>query len=697
MDGMTDEDLLIEAKLRFESASEAESDNRKNFIDDLGFYAGESQWPAEVKREREFQQRPCLMVNRMPQFVRQVTNDQRQNRPAVKVRAVDDSADIQTADILSGLVRHIEANSAADIAYDTAFFYAVTGGFGFYRIITDYCNDKSFEQEIYIKQIANPLTVYADPDAREPDGSDWNYCFVTEEISRKQFDKLYPGKSAGWDQGVGDTKGWMTDDKVRIAEYFYIEKKSVKLVLLSDGSVLPESDFKKLPPDASLTVTDERDAEIKSVKWCKIGGDSVLDKKDWAGKYIPIVPVYGDAIEIDGKRHLLSLIRFAKDPQRMLNYYRSTETELLALQPKAPFVIAEGQVEGYEDLWNSANTVNYSYLPYKPTTVAGVAVPAPQRQGFASVPAGVMQGSLNAESDLKSTTGIYDSALGAHSNETSGVAIRARDHQSDVSTFNFIDNMTRSIRQCGRVVIDLIPKIYDTPRVIRILGEDGSEEMQKVNQLTDTTDKNGSPIQRAFDLSVGQYDVSVSAGPSYTTKREAAAEGMLQLVQTDPQIMGIAGDLIVKNLDWPGAEQIADRIKKALPPNLQDKEDQPQLPPQVQQHIEQQAAQIKQLGDALVNAHKEVEEKNEESRLEWFKAETDRLKVVGAGMTPEQVAIIVKDTLHEIITNPGGPEDQKPFQQMPQEQPQAPPPDPSQQMQPPNPPSAGFLTPTDSQ
>jgi hypothetical protein len=626
---MTDEELLTEAKQRFEHSATTERENRDAFVDDLAFYGGD-QWPESVKRDRELQQRPCLMVNRMPQFVRQVTNDQRQNRPAVKVRPVDDNADVETAEILSGLVRHIESNSAADIAYDTAFFYSVAGGFGYYRVTTDYCNDKSFEQEIFIKQIPNPLTVYPDPDGRAPDGSDWKYCFITEEMPREQFKKLYPEEEGGWGEGHGDTKGWVTEDTVRMAEYFYevIEKK--KLYRLEDGSVVTE---KEKP--AGAIVVDERDAEFKSIKWTKLGGNSVLEKRDWAGKYIPIIPVYGDAVEIDGKRKLFSLMRFAKDPQRMLNYYRSTETELMALQPKAPWVMAEGQDEGYEDMWDRANQENFSSLIYKPTTFGDALLPPPQRVQFATPPTGVMQGAINAEQDLKATTGIHEAGLGEKSNETSGRAILARAKESDNATFHFIDNMTRSIRQCGRILVDLIPKVYDTPRVVRILGEDGSEQMKRVNEMTQDKDKNGNPIERIYDMTVGQYDVAVAAGPSYTTKRQESAESMMQMVQANPEMMSVAGDLIVKSMDWPGAEDLAERLKKTLPPGLQDKDDDaPQLPPEVQQQMQEKDQMIQQLDQTVQAMSKELESKD----IERERLELDRMKVQGELQIKAQAA-----------------------------------------------------------
>ena len=632
---MTDEKLIEEAKKRFAKSVEAEAENRKNWIDDVQFYSGE-QWPTEIKRAREFDSRPCLTVNRLPQFVRQVTNDQRQNRPSIKIRPADDNADPDTAEILQGLVRHIESNSNADQAYDNAFFYAVTGSFGYFRIVTDYASDNSFEQEIFIRRIANPLSVYGDADSNEPDGSDWNYCFVVEEVPRDAFEAEYGKETvADWDQGSGSDGGWVTKEVVRVAEYYYVETQKVKIYLHADGSVSEEPGADPMFPDL-----DSREVSKRVVKWAKIGGDKVLDKTDLPGTYIPVIPVYGDEVIIDGKKELISLIRFAKDPQRMLNYWRSTETELVALQPKAPFVVAEGQLEGYEGEWKQANTKNFAYLTYNPVDVNGNQVPAPQRQGFAAPPSGVLQGALNAESDLKSVTGIYDASLGAKSNETSGKAILARQKEGDVSTFHFIDNMTRAIRQAGRILVQYIPAIYDTPRVVRILGEDGTEDIRKVNQPVIEKDEQGNPIERIYDLKLGTYDVVCAAGPSYSTQRQEAAASMQAILQAAPQLMQVAGDLLVKNLDWPGADELAERLKKTIPPELQDEEEQ-QIPPQVQQAMQQMEQAIQEREQMIQQLMQELQslkaqEGNDQAKvaidakkveIDAYKAETDRLKV----------------------------------------------------------------------
>ena len=628
---MTDDELLVEAKKRFKISEEEARENRRLFIEDLKFYSGE-QWPDRVRRDREIQDRPVLTINRIPQFVRQVTNDQRQNRPDIKIRPVDSKADVETADIFTGLIRHIQANSNADIAKDNAFFYAVAGGFGFFRVVTEY-EEGTFNQEILVKPIINPLTVYFDYPSKSLDGRDWTYCFITEEISRKEFEKKYPGKTGEWDQTTGDAQTWVTEDTVRLAEYWYVTEEMTKLLLLEDGTVIEADELKNLSAEVQSTVVDERMAKMRRVQWAKLGGHSVLEKGEWAGKYIPIIPIFGDSLFIEGKTRLFSLTRFAKDPQRMLNYYRSTETELLALQPKAPYIMAEGQIEGYETEWASANRENYSTLVYKPTTVAGVAVPPPQRQAFATPPTGVLQGAENAQRDLMATTGIYEASLGQRSNETSGRAIMARQREGDTSTYHFIDNAQRAEEYLGRILIDLIPHVYDTPRVVRILGEDSAEEMKQVNAPVTEKDDFGRAVERIYDLTVGCYDLVVSSGPSYNTRRQEAAESMMQMVQSNPAIMGIAGDLIVKAMDFPGAEMLAERIQKTLPPNLQPKDDAEQpMPPEIQMQIQQSQQMIQQLDQTIQQMSAELEKKDIEQRkleIDQFNAETNRMKVQG--------------------------------------------------------------------
>jgi hypothetical protein len=630
-----DAELVSEAHELFQRSADVWADNRRWFVEDLDFVSGK-QWPDSIQRDRDAQDRPCITVNRMPQFIRQVTNDQRQNRPSIKVRAVDDYADPETADIMQGLIRHIEANSNADLAYDNGTFYAVAGGFGFWRVHTDYV-PKQFEQEIYISAIENSLTVYPDADDMSLDGSKWKYCFIAEEMPRKEFEAKY-GKDApeGWDAGDGlEESGWCSKDAVRVCEYWRIELKDDELVKLSDDQVMYLSEYEKAEEPAPIV--NRRPCERPAVKWYLLAGSKILDRKDWAGKYIPIVPVFGEQLIINGKRVLRSLIRDGKDQQRMINYYRSTEAEVCALQPKQAFIAAEGQLEGYEDMWADANNINYSTLVYKPTTIAGVPVPPPQRSQPMGLHQGAMAMSEMAAADLMDVIGIHQAGLGMKSNESSGRAILARQREGDTGTFHFIDNCVRAIRYTGMILVDLIPKIYDTQRVVRILGEDGKEKTITVNE--EVPDDETNEIDKIYDLGLGTYDVVCSAGASYTTRRQEASEAMMQILPQAPQLMQVAGDLIVKAMDWPGAEEIAKRLEGTLPPELRpkdDKEGEQAPPPELMQAQEQ----MKQMDEVIQKMQAELDDKqgkeqaemqkaaNEAAKIEVdrFKAETDRFK-----------------------------------------------------------------------
>ena len=609
-DKSPDQEILATARERFKLAAEAESDLRKDALDDLEFRSGR-QWPDAVKVERELDARPCLTINRIPQFVRQITNDQRQNRPAIKVHPVDDQADIETAKIFQGLVRHIEYNSHADTAYDTAFDGAVSGGFGYWRVVTDYIDPMAFEQEILIKRIRDHMSVYRDPGASEPDGSDMNWCFITEDLLPDDFKSLYPkSELSSMDDfaSIGDNApDWMPGGKVRIAEYFYKDFKDIEICQLSNGVVVPSQHLPEKLPEG-VTISQKRTSKMPTIKWCKINAVEILEERDWVGKWIPVVPVYGEELYVDGKLILEGLIRHAKDSQRMLNYWASLETETIALAPRTPWVGAEGQFEGHEGQWKQANRKNLAFLQYKPTSIAGIAVPPPQRQVFEAPVQAITQARMQAAEDIKATTGIYDSSLGAKSNETSGVAIQRRNNQAQTSNFHFTDNLTRSLRHTGRILVDLIPKIYDTPRAARIIGEDGQQEIVLLNQVFNEGQKS-----KAFNLGAGKYDVEIEVGPSYATKRQEAVSAMLDLTKSYPQVAQVAGDLMVKSMDWPGADAVAERLKKTLPPGIADDDkDAPPIPPQVKQQLDQSHQMIDQLTKALNAAHDKIDTKQVE-------------------------------------------------------------------------------------
>lgn len=623
----SDQKILEIARSRFKLAEEAEQEMRNLFIDDMRFRAGE-QWPDDIKGSRKLENRPCLVINKIPQSIQQITNDQRQNRPSIKVSPVDSMEDVETAKVIQGMIRHIEYNSNADVAYDRAFDPAATGGIGYFGFTTNYSNEMSFDQDIKFRSFPDPMSVYFDPHAQEPDGSDANWAFIVDKVSVDDFKMLYPDAevsiSNNWEMLSERSPEWVEKDTVRVAEYFYKETVKKKIALVRDESgqtvtMLAEELPQLLP--IGVEVLKTRMAPITSIKWCKINGLEILEKTEWLGKYIPIIPVYGNEINIGGSRILEGIVRNAKDSQRMYNYWASAETEAIALAPKTPFIAAEGQLEGYENDWASANTKTHSVLIYKPTTVAGMPVPPPQRNSFEPAVSAITNARMLASEDMKATTGIYDASLGAKSNETSGVAIQRRNNQSQTSNFHFVDNLTRSMRHAGRVLIDLIPKIYDTERKARIIGDDDEERIVTVNG---PFEENGKPV--LYQLDSGKYDVTVNVGPSYATKRQEAVAGMFEVVRAYPQLAQFAGDLLVKNMDWPGAQEIAERLKKTLPPGIiDDRKGDKDVPPEIKAKLEQMSMMIQQLTEKLNSAHDSIDRKRDEleshERIEMKKLE----------------------------------------------------------------------------
>ena len=613
----TGEGVLDTALDQFQEAQSATDLNRRDAAEDIRFGRLGDQWPKEIRKQRQLEGRPCLTVNRLPAFVRQVVNDARQNKPAISVVPVDSGADVDTADVIGGLCRSIEQGSNAEIAYDTALEHAVSGGFGFFRISLDYTHEDSFDMEARIDRIANPLSVYWDASTRAFDASDWEYGFVAEWHTKSVFEQMYPGhefvsfEGDYQDQNERDDFG---QEQIRLAEYFLRTLHKRKIVRLSNGEVVREDALKKpmmLPDGQSMTLIDalamsgitvnaEREADYYKVMRRILSGAEVLKEDEWPGQSIPICPVWGDEVIIDGRRHFRSLVRDARDPQMMFNFWRSASTELVALAPRAPFLVAEGSLpDGKErQKWDNANTRSWPYLMYKNNGGA-----MPQRQPFPSVAAGAIQEAANASDDMKSVMGIYDAALGSRGNETSGKAIVARQRESDTGTFHFIDNLSRAIRYAGRCLVEIIPSVYSQRETIRILGEDQAAKVVKLakegqpapEQGADTP--NNDPQARLYDFNVGKYDVVVKTGPSFATRREESATQMVELIRAYPPAAPIIGDLLVENLDWPGASEASKRLKRMLPPQLQDGQDgRPQgLPPEIQQQIAQGTELIQKL------------------------------------------------------------------------------------------------------
>ena len=552
-----DERILAQARADFARAREAGREDRQAAAEDLRFARLGEQWPEAIRRAREQEGRPCLTLNRLPAFIRQVVNEARQNRPAITCHPVDSAADPATAEVLNGLIRNIEQSSDADVAYDTALDFAVTCGFGVLRIVARPSEGGSEDLDLAIERVADPFSVWGDPDSLAADSSDWDVAFVTRQMDRRAFAARWPDAEAVdfEDEDPAGAGGPRREagGQVRLVEFWRREAVERSLITLTDGQEMEAQVFEARRPfleAAGLApVGPPRTAPGVRVVQRILSGAAVLETVDWPGRFIPLVPVYGEEIRVDGRRRLRGLVRDARDAQRMFNYWRTTSTELVALAPKAPFIGRKGAFDTDQAKWASANSQTHAFIEYDGPE-------PPQRQPFAGVPAGALQEALNAADDLKSIMGLHDASLGARSNETSGKAILARQREGDVSTFHYIDNLSRAIRHAGRVLIDLIPRVYSTQRMVRILGPDGAPALVQVNGA-----EGGGG--RVFDLGVGRYDLTVRAGPSFASRREEAASQMIELIRAYPPAAPLIGDLLARNLDWPGADEVARRLARA--------------------------------------------------------------------------------------------------------------------------------------
>ena len=591
---MTDDPRIAAAMKLLRTVGEADSANRREALEDLKFSAGD-QWPVELQNSRNLEARPCLTINKLDAYIRQICNQQRQQRPRIKVHPTNTQADAKVAQVLEGICRHIEINSNADAAYDHAFEYAVRMGWGYWRIVTDYVREDSFEQEIYICPIDNPFTVYFDPNSMAPDGSDAECCLVTSLMTKEQFREAYPDADDGTGflaRSTGDSNAeWVMRDDIRVAEYFYFDRVKDTLLLLSDGTKVfrSEAPTEQAMLDAGVYVLDQRPSMKKQLMWCKLTAMQVLEERKLDGRYIPVVPVYGMRMTIEDKRKKLGMVRYAKDPQRMYNFWRTSMTESVALAPKAKWILAEGQDEGHESEWAQANTRSAPVLRYKQTDIDGRAAPPPQRLQPEPPPTGVLAAAESVAFDLQTVIGIMDPSQ-LPSGNISGKALAGQQSQIDMTNFHFYDNLTRSIRHTGKIILDLVPYVYSEQRVMRIIGADGQPDLITINERV--PDMLGA-FKILNDVTVGEFDVVMDTGPGYASKRMQAVDAMLPLVGANPELFKAAGDLVFRNMDFPGADVIADRLAAVNPlAQIDEKSD---VPPQVQMQLAQSQEMMQQM------------------------------------------------------------------------------------------------------
>lgn len=593
-------DFLVEARKRFNDCLAQQSEMRAEMLDDIRFARLGEQWNKQDKERRA--DRPMLTINKANTFNNYVVNEIKQNRSKPKARPFDDKADIDTAGVISTIIDHIYLNRG-ESAVDTAMDYAVSCGMGFFRVITEYLGE-TFDQDLVVKRISNPFRVVIPfHECEEEDFSDMPYAFIITKVKKDVFKNRYPKIDIqGWDVLGENMRDWITDEDVVIAEYF-TRKLESKIITSETG--------------------ETREAQVSKVTWYKLCGAKVLDTKPWLGSYIPIIAIMGQEVDCDGKKTYISLTRYSKDPQRFYNYVKSSEAEVLGLAPKSPWLAAEGQIKGYEDMWRDANTTAYSTLVYKPVSLDGHPVPPPQRVSNVQIPTGFANAAREASEEMKETIGIWSANLGAAGNEKSGIAINARARQGSTSNFHFFDNTNKALKYLGKILVELIPQVYTGPRAIRIMGDNHKEEVIRVNQQYE---RNGKPV--LYDLTAGQYDIIMDSGPSYASRRQEVEENLGALMQRLPPIMGAAiADIYVRNMDFPDSGAMADRLKNLVPPEAMKKEGDNQINPAMVQQImgamQQKDTLIQQMDKAIQELTQQVENKEKDREVQIDKALLD--------------------------------------------------------------------------
>jgi hypothetical protein len=623
------QDLLVRVRKRAKAMFDHDEQNRLKAMEDLRFlHIPGAQWDAHVKKERG-DLRPIYEFNKLRITVKRIVNDMRANRPQGKVRAVEDG-DKPTANIFEGLIRNIWNVSDGDTVIDQAAEYQVGGGMGAWRVSVDYADDEAFDQDITVKAIRNPFCLYADNGAQDllkRDAMDW---VVTEKITKSAFETRWPGIDAISfdDVDFDDDADWEDEERIRICEYWWKEPYKKTVQLLSNGETVDAAKVDAHQLKAlNLTVVKERTFNCYKIMMCIVGGGNRMlePPTEWAGAEFPFVLIYGESVVIEGQTLWFGLTRFGKDAQKSYNYSRTNAIESVALAPQAKWWATAEQATGLTDQWAVAHKTNMPFMLYNADSKTGGR--PPERMGGADVPAALIQEMQIASEDIKAVTGIYDASLGAQGNETSGKAINARQRQGEIATFNYMDNMGKGIRRTWEILVDLIPKIYDTERSVRILGHDGAEDYAKVNTVDPQTG------QALNDLTTGKYDVTITIGPSFATLRQEASEAYGDLAQRDPVLMQAAGDLVFKAMDLPYSEQIAERYRAMLPPPIQQMLSQGKsLPPEVtaaMAQVQQMSQMVDQKGQLVTAAEQELKQLQADAASGKASADLARAQLAG--------------------------------------------------------------------
>lgn len=654
-------DLVQEAKDRFKRCQEWEGEARKRYIADRKFANADSDnmwaWDDRIAGDRIRDNRPMLTINEINQHNLQIINDAKKNKPEIRIRPVGDGATYQSAQVFQSVARHIEYISNAQTVYDRATTFQVEGGIGYWRVVTDYADAESLDQEIFLRAVKDPLAVYLDPDINEADGSDARFGFIFDDVPTDKFTARFPRyKDQVPTQTLNNGDDWLNEDHVRVAEYYRRLEKNDQLVSwVDDSGERQQSKASKLGKEVVAQLQADPTADFRSrdvtedvIEWYLIAGDKVVEKSIWPGKYIPIVRVVGTETIIDGKLDRKGHTRGLKDPQRQFNYWASSAAEQVALQGKSPYMAPVRAIEGFENYWENANTENFSTLPYNDIDDDGREIAPPQRTVPPVMAAAYVQGMQLARQQLMYASGQYEAEMGAPSNERSGVAIEARQRQGDTATYHFIDNLAVAIRFTGKILVDLIPKIYDTPRIIRLLASDGSIDMdsepvqidpQAKAAYVEHVNEEQQVVARIFNPNVGKYDVQADIGPDFATRRQETFNALMQLVQEDSALLPLVGDILFRAADFAMADEVAERLRNMVPPQA--------LGGPSPEQVEMQQT-ITQLQNALEQSVQALADEKRKTSVDSYKAETDRLKL-GVDVDPLVLVPVIRDAVQQAI------------------------------------------------
>jgi hypothetical protein len=670
-----DERIVQEAKDRFERCRKWESTTRERSLDDLKFVCADPdngwQWPEELLSSRDLNDQVSLTLNKVRIHCLQIENEARKNKPSVNIRPTGNGATYEASQVFEGIVRHIEYISRAQNAYMTAERFCVRTGIGYWRVITDYLGPDTFDQEIFIRRIKDPTTVYMDPDINEEDGSDARFAFIYDDMPKDEYRRKYPQfLDVASSSSLGDSidVGWVGEDHVRVCEYFrLIEKKDwlIQAIDPEDGQIV-RGRKSKLPPivwERLNTTMDKKTREVteNKIEWYSIAGSKIIDKRDWPGIYIPIVRIVGEETIVEKQLDRKGHVRPMKDAQRQLNYWASTTVESIVTQPLQPWLVDPESIEEHESVWSTANRKRHSYLPVKTYDDQGRPLMKPERVQPPILPEALIEGQKIAENDLMMVSGQYQAQMGENENAKSGKAISERQAQGDNATYHFNDGMATGIRFTGKIFVDLIPKIYDTKRIIKIMAEDMSEEEVEIDPQAEKAYAQkeaalGSNVKAIFNPNVGTYDVEADVGPDYATRRQEAFNAITQLMAANKELVMVAGDLLVKVCDFPMADELAERLKRMVPPQALGEAP----PPQIQEQLADLQKQNSSLQNLVTRLTQKIAEDAikirshaEQKDIDAYRAQSERLHNIEESV-PHLGIHNLKGPVAEILGQMGG-------------------------------------------